>query len=180
MVVKTQNPIEFAVSLTDRAGKEVYCRTTFTGEGADWTRFEVELTPQAADPDADLRICWEEAGHVCVGAISLLPKDHFHGMRRDVVEAMKELGIKVLRWPGGNFAGEFNWMDGLLPVDMRAPFQSYLGLETQPHTMGYDYSEINTDDFIALCREIGAEPFITINLLEYSRGERRLGGVLQR
>ena len=122
MVVKTQNPVEFAVSLTDRAGKEVYCRTTFTGEGADWTRFEVELTPQAADPDADLRICWEEAGQVCVGAISLLPKDHFHGMRRDVVEAMKELGIKVLRWPGGNFAGEFNWMDGLLPVDMRAPF----------------------------------------------------------
>lgn len=163
MVVKTQNPVEFAVSLTDRAGKKVYCRTAFTGEGADWTRFEVELTPQAADPDADLRICWEEAGHVCVGAISLLPKDHFHGMRRDVVEAMKELGIKVLRWPGGNFAGEFNWMDGLLPVDMRAPFQSYLGLETQPHTMGYDYSEINTDDFIALCREIGAEPFITIN-----------------
>ena len=163
MVVKTQNPVEFAVSLTDRAGKKVYCRTTFTGEGADWTRFEVELTPQAADPDADLRICWEEAGQVCVGAISLLPKDHFHGMRRDVVEAMKELGIKVLRWPGGNFAGEFNWMDGLLPVDMRAPFQSYLGLETQPHTMGYDYSEINTDDFIALCREIGAEPFITIN-----------------
>lgn len=163
MVVKTQNPVEFAVSLTDRAGKKVYCRTAFTGEGADWTRFEVELTPQAANPDADLRICWEEAGHVCVGAISLLPKDHFHGMRRDVVEAMKELGIKVLRWPGGNFAGEFNWMDGLLPVDMRAPFQSYLGLETQPHTMGYDYSEINTDDFIALCREIGAEPFITIN-----------------
>ena len=76
---------------------------------------------------------------------------------------MKELGIKVMRWPGGNFAGEFNWMDGLLPADMRAPFQSYLGLETQPHTMGYDYSEINTDDFIALCREIGAEPFITIN-----------------
>ena len=77
MVVKTQNPVEFAVSLTDRAGKKVYCRTTFTGEGADWTRFEVELTPQAADPDADLRVSWEKEGHVCVGAISLLPKDHF-------------------------------------------------------------------------------------------------------
>lgn len=121
------------------------------------------IMAQAADPDADLRICWENAGYVCVGAVSLLPKDHFHGMRRDVVEAMKDLGIKVLRWPGGNFAGEFNWMDGLLPADMRAPFQSYLGLETQPHTMGYDFSEMNTDDFIALCREIGAEPFITIN-----------------
>ena len=163
MVVKTQEPVEFTVSLTDRAGKAVYCRATSVGGGEEWTRLEVELTPQAADPDADLRVSWEEGGHVCVGAISLLPKDHFHGMRRDVVEAMKELGIKVLRWPGGNFAGEFNWMDGLLPADMRAPFQSYLGLETQPHTMGYDYSEINTDDFIALCRKIGAEPFITIN-----------------
>ena len=153
--------MKFTVSLTDRTGKNVYCRATSVGSGDDWTRLEVELTPQAADSDADLRICWENSGYVCVGAISLLPKDHFHGMRRDVVEAMKDLGIKVLRWPGGNFAGEFNWMDGLLPADMRAPFQSYLGLETQPHTMGYDFSEMNTDDFIALCREIGAEPFIT-------------------
>lgn len=100
MVVKTQEPVKFTVSLTDRTGKNVYCCATFVGGGDDWTRLEVELTPQAADPDADLRICWENAGYVCVGAVSLLPKDHFHGMRRDVVEAMKDLGIKVLRLPG--------------------------------------------------------------------------------
>jgi len=47
--------------------------------------------------------------------------------------------------------------------NMRAPLQSYLGLETQPYTAGYDFHEINTDSFIMLCREIGAEPFITIN-----------------
>ena len=130
--------------------------------GADWTRFEVELTPQAADPDADLRVSWEKEGHVCVGAISLLPKDHFHGMRRDVVEAMKELGIKVLRWPGGNFAGNSTgWTAFCLWIC--APPSSPIWAWGQPHTMGYDYSEINTDDFIALCREIGAEPFITIN-----------------
>lgn len=50
-----------------------------------------------------------------------------------------------------------------MPRDQRAPFQSYLWVETQPHTWGYDYHEINTDDFLALCHEIGAEPFITIN-----------------
>ena len=100
-------------------------------------------------------------GGVYVGENSDIP--NVNGMRTDVVQALKKIGVPVLRWPGGNFAGEFNWMDGLLPADMRAPFQSYLGLETQPHTMGYDFSEINTDDFIALCREIGAEPFITIN-----------------
>ena len=72
-------------------------------------------------------------------------------------------------------------MDRLLPVDTRAPLQYYLGLETQPHSMGYDYDEINTDDFVALCREVGAEPFITITpLLEHPGGKRRLGGVLQR
>lgn len=102
MVVKTQESVKFTVSLTDRTGKNVYCCATSVGGGDDWTRLEVELTPQAADSDADLRICWENAGYVCVGAVSLLPKDHFHGMRRDVVEAMKDLGIKVLRWPGNS------------------------------------------------------------------------------
>lgn len=163
MVVRAKERLALSVALTDRTGDMVYDRRTLTVEAADWTRYEIELTPNAAGPDADLRIFWEEPGALCLGALSLLPKDHFRGMRRDVIEKLAELGIKVLRWPGGNFAGEYNWMDGLLPVDMRAPLQSYLGLETQPHSMGYDYHEINTDDFTALCREIGAEPFITIN-----------------
>ena len=159
LVARAGEGLSLSAALTDRSGRTVYdCRTVLV-EAGDWTRYEVELVPNAADPDGDLRIFWEGEGAVCLGALSLMPKDHFRGMRRDVVEAMKEIGISVLRWPGGNFAGEYNWMDGLLPVDMRAPLQSYLGLETQLHTMGYDYDEINTDDFVALCREIGAEPF---------------------
>ena len=182
-VVRTKGPVTLSVALTDREGNLVYDCGVIAAESEEWIRYEIELTPNAADRDADLRIQWEGEGSVCFGALSLLPKDHFRGMRRDVVEKMAEIGIKVLRWPGGNFAGEYSWMDGLLPVDMRAPFQSFLGLETQPHSMGYDYHEINTDDFIALCREIGAEPFITINpcwntpeenaaWVEYCNGDR--------
>ena len=115
------------------------------------------------DFEARLEITFDEQSTLMIGAVSLMPKNNFHGMRTDVVERIKELGIRILRWPGGNFAGEYNWKDGLLPRNMRAPFQSYLMLETQPHTSGYDFHEINTDDFIALCREIGAEPFITLN-----------------
>ena len=163
IVARSETGAKLSVSLTDRWGKVEYDCRTIQIETENWTRYEVELRPDKSDPDSDLRITWEGMGNVCFGAISLLPSDNFRGMRRDVIEKMRELGIKILRWPGGNFAGEFNWMDGLLPVDMRAPFQSYLGLETQPHTMGFDFSEMNTDDFIALCREIGAEPFITIN-----------------
>ena len=163
VVAKSAAGVTLSVSLTDRAGKIAYDCRTVAVKGADWTRYEVELCPASTDADGDLRITWEGGGSVCFGALSLLPKDNFRGMRKDVIGKLKELGIKVLRWPGGNFAGEFNWMDGLLPVDMRAPFQSYLGLETQPHTLGFDFSEINTDDFVALCREVGAQPFLTIN-----------------
>lgn len=83
-----------------------------------------------------------------------MPRNNFRGMRPDVVNLLREMGVKLLRWPGGNFAGEYNWKDGLLPVDMRAPLESYMGLETQPHSLGYDFNEINTDDFVALCKRL--------------------------
>ena len=84
-------------------------------------------------------------------------------MRRDTVEKLKEIGVRLLRWPGGNFAGEYRWQDMFLHPDRRAPMEGYMENETQPFTHGYDMHEIDTDDFIALCREIGAEPFLTIN-----------------
>ena len=163
IVVKTHGPVKLAVSLTGRGGKEVYASAILDADATDWERYTLKLTPDTTDEDADLRICLVGSGSMFVGAISLMPEDNFRGMRRDVIALLKEMGITILRWPGGNFAGEYSWMDGLLPVDMRAPFQSYLWIETQPHSMGYDYHEINTDDFVALCREIGAKPFITIN-----------------
>ena len=85
-------------------------------------------------------------------------------MRRDVIGKMKEIGIGLLRWPGGNFAGEYRWQDMFLPIDQRAPLQAYTEDETQPYSHGYDMHEIDTDDYIALCRETGAEPYITVNL----------------
>ena len=163
IVVRTHGPVKLAVSLTSRGGKTVYASATLDADAADWERYMLKLTADTTDEDADLRFCLVGGGSMFVGAVSLMPEDNFRGMRRDVIGLLKEMGITILRWPGGNFAGEYSWMDGLLPVDMRAPFQSYLWIETQPHSMGYDYHEINTDDFVALCREIGAKPFITIN-----------------
>ena len=163
IVVKTEGSVKLEVSVTSRNGQRVYAAETLAADAADWERYTLKLTPDTTDADADLQICIVGGGSMFVGAVSLMPEDNFRGMRRDVIALMKEMGITILRWPGGNFAGEYSWMDGMLPVDMRAPFESYLGIETQPHSMGYDYHEINTDDFVALCREIGAKPFITIN-----------------
>ncbi len=141
----------------------VYDKKELLIQSDNFETYKTVLIPSANDSAAGIEIFFTAPNTVSIGAVSLMPQDNFHGMRLDVIEKMKELGIRLLRWPGGNFAGEYNWKDGLLPCDQRAPFQSYLWLETQPHTLGYDFHEINTDDFIALCREIGAEPFITVN-----------------
>ena len=163
LVARARTDISLQISLTGRHGRIVYARQVCTIPAGSWTEHEYTLIPCASDPDADLRITFTQKGSLTLGAVSLMPEDNFRGMRKDVIDCLKEMGVRVLRWPGGNFAGEYNWMDGLLPVDMRAPLESCLGIETQPHSMGYDYHEIATDDFIALCREVGAMPYITIN-----------------
>ena len=163
IVAMTSDPVTLTVSLTSRHGKQIYGSNTIAVTDKDWQTYEVSLSSDTRDEDADIRITFTEKTSLCIGAMSLLPQNTFRGMRWDVIQRLKEAGIKMLRWPGGNFAGEYDWMDGFLPVDMRSPFESYMGIETQPHSLGYDFHEINTDDFIALCREVGAEPFITIN-----------------
>jgi len=162
LVVKVWKPTEVCVALTNRDGK-VYDQKELLFDKKEYESKTVIFNISKRDEQAKFTITFKGSAAVCIGAVSLLPEKNFHGMRLDVVELLREIGVKLLRWPGGNFAGEYNWKDGLLPCDMRAPLQSYMGIETQAHSMGYDYSELNTDDFIALCKEIGAEPFITIN-----------------
>lgn len=165
-VSRVSAPINLTISLTDRSGLKTYAsRTLSIVPGNDWAINEFELSPSSTDTEASIRYTFTERAELALGALSMMPKDNFHGMRRDVVANLKAIGPRLLRWPGGNFAGEYRWKDGLLPVDQRGPLQSYREIETHPHTDGYDFHEINTDDFIALCREVGAEPMLTINLV---------------
>ena len=162
MVAKAFSPLSVKVALLAPDGS-VLAEEHVSVENSEFESIHLLFTPSADTENGRIEISFEGPGTLTLGAVSLLPKNNFRGMRPDVVAMMKQLGIKLLRWPGGNFSGEYNWKDGLLPRDMRAPFQSYLWLETQPHTWGFDFHEINTDDFLHLCEEIGAEPFITIN-----------------
>ena len=165
IVAKCNKDIHLSVQLTDRSGKNVYAEASLLIKKSDeWERYTIELLSNHNDSDADIRLSFKEEGCMYIGAVSLMNKNNFRGMRCDVIEAMKEIGIKILRGPGGNFAGEYNWFDGLLPVDERAPLSSFAGLECPAYNLGCDFHEINTDDFIALCRELDAAPYITINL----------------
>ncbi|GHT54735.1 hypothetical protein AGMMS49982_19910 [Bacteroidia bacterium] len=156
-------PLNVTLTVVGSGGK-IHGEKTFSLEAGDWKTCEFSVTPQNDDTNASFEISFSQQAELRLGVASLLPTDNFHGMRKDVVALMKEIGISLLRWPGGNFSGEYRWKDGLLNVDERAPLLAYTPVESQPHSGGYDFHEIGIDDFIALCREIGAKPYLTINL----------------
>lgn len=163
-VTRVSVPVTLAAELTDRSGKTVYARAEYSLVPGDWETHEAVLSPDRDDEEAALRFVFTERAEVVFGAVSMMKAGHFHGMRADAVRCLAEIGPTILRWPGGNFAGEYRWKDGLLPSDMRGPLQAFMEIESEPHSNGYDYHEISTDDFVALCREVGAEPFLTVNL----------------
>jgi alpha-N-arabinofuranosidase len=79
------------------------------------------------------------------------------GYRRDVLEAVKGLRVPLLRWPGGNFASGYHWMDGIGPITERPRRTELAWHAEEPNTFG-------THEFIEYCRLTGAEPYICLNL----------------
>lgn len=111
---------------------------------------------------AALELRGSTPGVLWIGAVSVMPADHFHGMRRDVVDHLKTLKPGLLRWPGGCFAEYYPWQDGLLPVDQRPPVGPGQWRGLLPDSDDYDNHDIGTDEFLALCRELNCAPAITV------------------
>ncbi len=81
-----------------------------------------------------------------------------NGMRSDVVAALKELDIPVLRWPGGCFADTYHWRDGIGPKKGRKTIvNTHWGGVTEDNSFG-------THEFLELCRQLGCEPYISGNV----------------
>ena len=93
---------------------------------------------------------------IFVGEDSKIP--NVKGMRTDVVEALKELDIPVLRWPGGCFADEYHWKNGVGPKENRATMiNTHWGGVTEDNSFG-------THEFMELCEQRGCEPYISGNV----------------
>ncbi|MFR8208200.1 hypothetical protein [Hominenteromicrobium sp.] len=93
---------------------------------------------------------------IYVGENSDIP--NVNGMRTDIVEALKAIKLPVLRWPGGCFADEYHWKDGIGPKETRKKMvNTHWGGVVEDNTFG-------THEFLEFCRQVGCEPYINGNV----------------
>jgi alpha-N-arabinofuranosidase len=95
-------------------------------------------------------------GSLTIGAVSLMPADNVLGWRADTLARLRELDSPVYRWPGGNFVSGYDWKDGIGDPDRRPPRKN-------PAWKGIESNDVGLHEFMALCREIGAEPYVAVN-----------------
>lgn len=79
-----------------------------------------------------------------------------HGFRTDVAKEVRELGVPIVRWPGGNFVSGYHWLDGVGPKDKRPAVldRAWDTLET---------NQFGTNEFITWARLVGTEPLLGLN-----------------
>lgn len=95
-------------------------------------------------------------GGYWVGKDSSIPNTN--GIRNDVVDALRKIDIPNLRWPGGCFADEYHWMDGIGPNSQRPKMvNTHWGGVTEDNSFG-------THEFMELCEQLGTEPVICGNV----------------
>jgi alpha-N-arabinofuranosidase len=84
------------------------------------------------------------------------PHADAEGLRLDVLEALRRLRLANIRYPGGNFVSGYRWRDGVGPHESRQPRLDLAWRGVDPNTFG-------TDEFLALCRRLGTEPYLVVN-----------------
>ncbi len=128
-------------------------------KGQDWTTFRCALTPKSDVVGGKFMVYFQMPGTLWIDSVSLTRADlDDGGFRRDALELTRRIKPPSLRWPGGWFVSDYDWKDGIGPVDRRPARQNRAWL-------GYTTNDVGVDDFIALCRKLNAEPYICVNLV---------------
>lgn len=93
---------------------------------------------------------------IYVGEDSKIPNEN--GMRKDVVKALREIRVPVLRWPGGCFADEYHWKDGIGNKEIRKKMiNTHWGGCVEDNSFG-------THEYFELCRQVGCKTYINGNV----------------
>lgn len=146
----------FLFSMCSEKGKE-------TGQGNS-SSIKVTIDPGQAGPVINRHIFGQFAEHlglgiyggIWVGPDSDIPNTR--GIRNDVVEALKELKVPNIRWPGGCYADKYHWRDGIgTPEERNSRINVSWGGAPEPNTFG-------THEFFDFIEQIGSDAFISANV----------------
>lgn len=148
--------IKVAISLVWGPNPQDRQTVTVSTLTANYTKFPVKFTAKADTAEGRFEIDATGSGAFHIGAASLMPADNVSGFKASNIRLLKELGISIARWPGGNFVSAYDWRDGIGDADKRPPRRelAWNGMES---------NDMGIDDFMTFCRLIGAEPYIAVN-----------------
>jgi alpha-N-arabinofuranosidase len=126
--------------------------------GREWKRFTARLVSRGTTDRAVFEVEADGGGHLWLDQLSLMPEDNVDGWRRDVVEAMRELGPPIVRWGGSTVdPGPYHWADAIGARDRRPSFVNRVWGRR-------DTNDVGVEEFVQLCRAVGAEPLICVSL----------------
>ena len=136
---------------------KVYAHKDFTIT-PEWTKYEADFVAPETTDNGRVQVNVHGKGSFWIDSASLMPANTFHGMRADVVEALRELPLPMLRYPGGCFADLYHWKDGIGDRDKRPERFSTVWNEWEPNDFGFD-------DFMLFAQTLHAKPHMTVNYL---------------
>src|SRR6478609_3633587 len=134
--------------------------TFLPGVKAQNARIKIDLDRTIGEVDKNIYGNFvEHLGRCVYGGIyeEGSPLSDENSYRKDVMSAVKELKPSIVRYPGGNFVSNYNWLDGVGPKTERVP-----RLELAWATL--ESNRFGTNEFVAYAKKIGAEPYITVNM----------------
>lgn len=126
--------------------------------GSEWQEVPFTFTSTVRDVQASIEIEATGRGSVLLDFVSMMRADaRRDGMLRpDLLRALRGLRPSFIRWPGGSFASTYRWKEGIGRYAAR-------GYHPNVFWGGYsDYYGFGTDEFLGLCRRLGAEPLIVL------------------
>jgi alpha-N-arabinofuranosidase len=123
---------------------------------AKYAKFPLKFTAKGDTTEGRFEIAGTGSGTFQIGATSLMPADNISGFKAGMVRLLKEQGIGIARWPGGNFVSAYDWRDGIGDPDKRPPRRELAWGIIESNDMGIH-------EFMTFCHLLGAEPYIAVN-----------------
>jgi alpha-N-arabinofuranosidase len=156
LFLKGNAPAGGKVRLVD--GAKTVAEVSIPATGPQWKEYPIAFTSPADAPDATLQLVFPGNADVTVDQVSLMSgaSTRNDGFRPDIYEAFAALKPTIIRWPGGCYLEQYHWKHGIGPQSQRKK-------SIEPMWDDYDPNALGTDEYLTLCRKVGAEPLLVVN-----------------